>query len=113
GTSAARKRFLWEDCIAVLEENIPARVQSIDDCVSFAFAAALEYLQCVQLAREKTGAFSEISTEAIYGLSRQDIAPRLGANQPGTNGYRAARALREIGALERGRYGPFNVINYD
>src|SRR5262249_53749856 len=63
-----QERCLWDECVQVLRSNIPVRLQKINDCVGFAFASALEYLQCFQIAHNRSqDAFAEISSESLYG----------------------------------------------
>lgn len=77
--------------------------QTIGDCVSHGWGHGLDMLQCIEIALDGAGEYSETDTEFIYGGSRQ-VAGILGP-QDGSYGGAAAKFCTEVGVLSREMLG--------
>ncbi|MGE4195991.1 MAG: hypothetical protein AB7G11_02560 [Phycisphaerales bacterium] len=95
----------WKDVIG----NYPNyKAQTIGDCVSQGAGHAIDLLQCVEIAiGREAECYKELSTEAIYGLSRE-IAGMLGDWQDGCFGSAAAKAYTDHGVVPREIVGEYD-----
>ncbi|VTR97826.1 C1 family peptidase [Tuwongella immobilis] len=109
--------FLWDACRTVTGELLPARDQgSVGSCVAFGTVAAIEHLQCVQIARLRgdglpSPRYRDLSTEVVYAGSRVEI----GGGQltgDGSIGAWAARWVQEFGVVPRDRFGDLDLTAY-
>lgn len=93
--------------------RFPVRQQTIGDCVSQAWALAVDVLAAVEIViggeAETVGAVT--ATEPIYALSRVEVGGgRLDGD--GAVGAWAARAVQEFGTLRREKFGAFDLRKY-
>lgn len=103
--SGSGKIVLLYELLRSVANGFPARVQTIGDCVSQAFALAVDLLAAAEIVRGDAERWiSETATEAIYGAARVEIG-RGRLSGDGAVGAWAARAVSEIGTLRRMRYG--------
>ena len=89
---------LWDATIQVLGRHTDNYPQQIGDCTSFGAKNALEYLLCVQIARDGPTAFHPVFPPFLYGVSRHQI----GKNQihgDGSVGAWVAKAVNQYGVL--------------
>lgn len=97
--------------------TIPARDQGqVGSCVSFGYAAAVEYTMAVQVAIAKERqTLPDICQEAIYAGSRVEVnGGRVPFNGDGSTGAWGAKWLETTGgALARGKYGNHDLTAYD
>lgn len=97
--TAPETRKLWDFTKKVLGKHTPNYRQEIGDCVSFGMKNAIEYLQCVQVAKGERYEFHPVFPPFIYGTSRHDIGgDRLGGSD-GSLGSWAAEAVKRFGIL--------------
>lgn len=94
---------LWDMCIKITGENLPAHRQTIGDCVSHGHGSGLDYLQCIQIVMGKfQGQFKvgehECYTEAIYGNMREGKGM---GNSDGAVGIWAVESLKKHGYPQR------------
>lgn len=92
---------LWEAEVQVYGGFLPNVPQETGDCVSFGMARAVEIVQCVQIAREGSGAeLKLVDRPAIYGGSRVTIGGgRL--RGAGSVGAWAAEWVQKHGVLRQ------------
>jgi len=91
---------------------VPTR-QTIGDCVSHGWAQGVEILAAVEIDKrgEREQWKGRIATEAIYGSARVEIGGgRLSSD--GCMGSWAAKAVKEMGVVARGKYGNVDLRNY-
>jgi hypothetical protein len=87
--------------------DYPAQV--IGDCVSHGFGHGIDLLAAVQIAiARRAEAFKETATEAVYGMARVDIGGQRGSYSDGAVGAWAAKAVSELGTLNREKLGPYD-----
>jgi hypothetical protein len=104
--------FLWDACRAVAGDLLPARDQGqVGACVGFGVAAAVEHLQCVQIAGGSRERFRELAPEAIYAGSRVEVGGGR-VRGDGSVGAWAARFVRDWGVLPRAGYGTLDLTRY-
>lgn len=94
-----KRMVLWEFSQKVLGHHIPTFYQQIGDCVSMGASNAMEYLQCVEIAKlgdhEK---YRPIFQPYIYGISRVKIGGGS-IRGDGSVGVWAAQGIREYGVI--------------
>lgn len=93
---------LWDAAIAVTGGHLPNYPQQVGDCVAFGAKNAVEYLQCIQIARGPPvgppATFRPIFPSYVYGTSRVQIGQgRLRGD--GSLGVWAAKAVQQYGVL--------------
>lgn len=107
---------VWRLAIKGRRSGIPARDQGqIGSCVSFGFAAAIEYTMAAQSAIGKqVQELPDICQEAIYAGSRVEVnGGRVPFNGDGSTGAWGAKWLETTGgALARGKYGALDLTAY-
>lgn len=88
--------------------------QKLGDCVSHAFALAVDYLTAVQIYMQNTPErwVAECATEPIYGGSRVEIGKGMVWGD-GSTGFWAAEWLTSYGALLRQQYPGFDFTKYN
>jgi hypothetical protein len=105
--------YLWEACQAVLGALPPARDQGpVGACVGFGTAAAVDHLQCVQIAAGEKAQYREASPEAIYAGSRVQVGGGM-IRGDGSVGAWAAKYITHYGILPRAQYANFDLRQYD
>lgn len=83
--------------------------QEIGDCVSQGFGHGIDLLAAVQISiGNKPEIFKQTATEAVYGMARVDIGGQRGSNADGAVGAWAAKAVTQIGTLNRDDLGPYS-----
>jgi hypothetical protein len=82
-------------------KDAPAGPQKIGDCVSFGWAALVNYIEATQIALGQNAAFEEICTEAMYALARVEVGGQKGSYQDGAVGAWAAKAVVDFGTISR------------
>lgn len=90
--------LLWEATVKVLGRHTDNYAQQIGDCTSFGAKNALEFLLCVQIARDGPAEFHPVFPPFQYGVSRHQI----GKDQirgDGSVGAWVARSAVEYGVL--------------
>jgi hypothetical protein len=94
-----KRTVLWDFTIKVLGGHTKNYAQQIGDCVSFGMKNAMEYLQCVEIARlGQAEKFRPIFPPYVYGISRVQIGGgRIGGD--GSNGSWAAAGVVKYGLL--------------
>ena len=105
--------FLWDACRAVTGDLLPPRDQGqVGCCVGFGVAAAVEHLQCVQIAAGDKTRYRDLAPEVIYAGSRVEVG---GGRIPGDGsvGAWAARFVRDWGVVPRGVHGSADLSRYD
>ena len=107
--------LLYKIVRSVINQDAPKGPQGIGDCVSWATANFVNYLQCVaidqalktvdpddELAKNNIIlAYEEIATEVIYALSRVEVGGQRGSYSDGSTGIWALRAVNLWGNLSR------------
>lgn len=104
--------FLWDAARAVTGDLLPARDQGqVGSCVGFGTAAAVEHLQCVQIAAGSKARYRDLAPEVIYAGSRVEVG---GGRIPGDGsiGAWAAKFVRDWGVVARDTYGPLDLTRY-
>ncbi|MGE3820971.1 MAG: hypothetical protein AB7I30_16285 [Isosphaeraceae bacterium] len=87
--------------------DYPAQV--IGDCVSQGFGHGIDLLAAVQITIDKRPErFKQTATEAIYGMARVEIGGQRGSYSDGAVGAWAAKAVTQIGTLNREELGPYD-----
>ncbi|MFO0808970.1 MAG: hypothetical protein U0746_10130 [Gemmataceae bacterium] len=105
--------YLWEACRRVTGGHLPAHDQDgVGCCVGEGFSAAVEYLQCVEIAlKNEAEAYSAISCESIYALSRVEVGGgRIDGD--GSTGAWAAKAVQDYGMLPRKVFGSVDLTAF-
>lgn len=99
GDNSEKDVRLWEFTKAVNGgEHLPNYPQQIGDCVSFGAKNAIEYLQCVQIARGPPAEFHPVYPPYLYGTGRVQIGKgRLRGD--GSLGIWQAKAVQQYGVL--------------
>lgn len=94
--------------------------QGIGDCVGQAFGLGIDTLSSVQvyLLGRAEQFKAKTSTEVAYAGSRYEIGYQTHGSASilrgdGSNGYWCAEFLRDYGTLLRGKYGEYDLTNYD
>lgn len=92
---------LWRFAVQVNGgRHLPPFRQEIGDCVSMGAANAVNYLQCVQIARDQAAnEFHLAFPPYIYGTSRVQVGERALGRSDGSVGAWAATAVRKYGVL--------------
>lgn len=90
---------LWKFAKAVNGgKHLPNTPQQVGDCVSWGAKNAVDYLQCVQIARGPPAGFHPSYAPYFYGISRVQIGKgRIGGD--GSVGAWAAEGVRLYGVL--------------
>ena len=114
-TTGEGKVVLLHDYIRQVAGGDIIREQTIGDCVSQAYAGAVDCLACVEIGlkkdHERWGG-AENASEWIYWGSRVQVGKgRLGAGD-GSVGAWAAEFVRDYGTLIRTTYGPVDLRKY-
>lgn len=87
--------------------DYPAQV--IGDCVSHGFGHGIDLLAAVQIAiAKRPELFKQTATEAVYGMARVDIGGQRGSYSDGAVGAWAAKAVSQLGTLNREDLGPYD-----
>jgi hypothetical protein len=105
--------YLWEASKKVLGKHIPTRDQkSVGSCVAFGAAAAVEYLQVIQIASGTPGEFRDLVQEVIYGGSRVEVGGgRIRGD--GSVGAWGAEWCQQWGVIARGKFGSLDLSEYN
>jgi hypothetical protein len=113
GPDAPDDVFLWDACRKATGDLLPPRDQGpVGSCVSFAAAAAVEHLMCVQIAGGANEGYRDVAQEVIYGGSRVEVGGgRIRGD--GSTGAWAAEFVQKYGVLPRGVYGRYDLSRYD
>lgn len=92
----------------------PIRKQTAPDCVSHAWALAVDMLAALEIIAhgESERWAGETATEPIYGGSRIEIGRGRLGNGGGSLGSWGARAVQELGTVVRGVYGQIDLRRY-
>lgn len=112
GTGAGKIVLLYEAVRKVWGRDLDLGPQAIGDCVSWAYAGAVDLIACVEVVAGEAEQHSwdlRTCTEAIYALSRVEYGNFDGSYEDGSFGAWAAAAVREGGTLSRktlGQYDP-------
>lgn len=97
----------WADATGKGYPPYPA--QQIGDCVSHAFAHAVDLLACVEIAiGREAEVFKETASEAVYGMARVDIGGQRGSRSDGAVGAWGAKAVNTLGTVSREVVGPYS-----
>lgn len=104
GDGKGKSRFLWKAVEQVLGQ-FNVRQQGTSDCTSFATAACIDALLCVNIAWLDSVQVweAECATESNYALSRVEVGGGK-LRGPGSYGAWCAKAAQEYGHLIRKKY---------
>lgn len=113
--SKGKTRMLFECYNKVVEKNYVAQIQETSDCVAVSSANAIDILRCVQHIIDGTYESFNASTssEIIYGGSRNEIGRGSLGRGGGSMGVWAAQWGQKYGYLQRGKYGKYDLTNYN
>jgi len=105
--------YLSDYFLKVLNEPIDPGPQGIGDCVSWAWASAVDMVQCIQIVNKavlidgiesddpelvkRVAEFRKTCKEILYGAMRVNIGGQRGSYQDGAVGGWAAKAVSTIG----------------
>jgi hypothetical protein len=109
GSGRGKTTLLYKAWKDVLGDYFPYPAQTIGCCVSRAFAAGVDLLECVEISvGREAETFTPTSHEAIYGLARVDVGGQRGSYQDGAVGAWAAQAVTELGTVSQDVVGPYS-----
>jgi hypothetical protein len=103
--------LLYEAARKVWGRDLDPGPQRIGDCVSWAYAGAVDLLACVEVLAGQAERHSwelRAGTEAIYALARVEYGNQDGSYKDGASTVRAADAVRRGGTLSRERIGAYD-----
>jgi hypothetical protein len=93
---------------------VPNRRQTVGDCVSQAAACCIDTLKAVEIYTE--GQNEEwrnvTATEPLYAYSRVEVGGGRLGNGDGSIGAWMAKAVKQGGTIDRGKYGNIDLTNY-
>jgi hypothetical protein len=94
-----KRVVLWDAAKKVTGDHLPTFYQLIGDCVSQGATNAVQYLQCVEIARlNEPERYRPIFQPYIYGISRKQIG-NGNLRGDGSLGVWAAQGVRKYGVL--------------
>ena len=121
GVSAAPLQDSGKGKVALLYQAVeqamgsyPVRLQTVGDCVSQAFAGAVDVLASVErvIKGEREVVTHATASEAIYGLARVEVGGRRLGRSDGAYGGWGERAVQQYGTLLRQKYGRYDLTKY-
>ena len=93
---------------------VPNRRQTVGDCVSQAAACCIDTLKAVEIYTE--GQNEEwrnvTATEPLYAYSRVEVGGGRLGNGDGSIGAWMAKAVKQGGTIDRGKYGNIDLSTY-
>jgi hypothetical protein len=110
GTGTGKTTLLYKAFKEVNKGSyIDYPAQTIGDCVSHGYGHGVDLLEAVQIALgKKNEVFQQTATEAIYAMARVDVGGQRGSYSDGAVGAWAAKAVSEIGTVDRDVVGPYD-----
>ncbi len=108
-----KEAFLWE-----IEQMLTGAVrdphsQDLGDCVGQGTTGGIEDVQFVQKLKNPAFQFKWISSEYTYSVARVQIGNGACGRQDGAVVAWALKAGDQFGWLPRGKYGEFDLSNYN
>jgi hypothetical protein len=104
--------LLFNAPLKAIGRQIPGRNQGqVGSCVSFGYAAGVEYLVAGQIANGAPIEWRDVTQEAIYGLARVEIGGGK-IKGDGAVGAWAAQAVKQYGVIARGHIGGHDLTSY-
>ncbi len=114
GSGEGKTVCLWKSLEKLLGGQFPIRNQTIGDCVSQAWASAIDFLQAVEIEHgDEEMWMAPTASEWIYYTSRVLIGNNKLGNGDGSVGAWAGRAVTEYGVLQQLQYESYDLRQYD
>jgi hypothetical protein len=104
GAGRGKMAFPYRAIEKLTGQPLKCHEQTIGDCVSHGVAMVLKILAAIEILAGDEEEYREISTEAIYALSRVQVGKGAIGTSDGSVGAWAAEAVQKFGVLPRDIY---------